>query len=418
MELMEYIRGGWAKTTRQCRENLDGNIALPYPYVVPCIEGGFHNLFYWDSFFAAQGMLLHGQEALVKSTVDDMLYLTDRCGYMPNGNSESLMGRSQPPFLSEMVRQVYEAYHDPVWLCGAYRVLKKEYHFWMTERLLPCGLNRYGFALTQAGIAKGMEVAKRLPGLDFSGMSDARIAENVMADAESGWDFSPRCELHQTEFAYVDLNSILYVMEKNMERFAQILCNHEENVWQAAAHRRRTLMNRLLDDGEIYRDWNNATGEHSPIFSVASFYPLWAGVATKEQADRTVGNLPRLECAFGIAACEKGMRKTAYQWDYPNGWAPLHFIMVHALDRYGYQEDALRIARKYTASMERIFRETGMLWEKHNVVDGSLNVTDEYKMPPMLGWTAGVYADLMAYQGNAQARNTDMDDRVEEERDE
>lgn len=35
----------------------------------------------------------------------------------------------------------------------------------------------------------GLDVAKRLPGVDFSGKTDAQIAENVMADAESGWDF-------------------------------------------------------------------------------------------------------------------------------------------------------------------------------------------------------------------------------------
>ena len=90
MDTMTFIRENWKNTARLCRESHDGNIGLPYPYFVPSITGGFNNLFYWDSYFTAQGMLRHGQEALVKSTVDDMLYLIDRYGYMPNGNAKAL----------------------------------------------------------------------------------------------------------------------------------------------------------------------------------------------------------------------------------------------------------------------------------------------------------------------------------------
>lgn len=145
MELENYIKENWDKTARLAREDDNGNIGLPYRYFVPSIEGGFCNLFYWDSFFTAQGMFVHGKEELVKSTVDDMLYLIDCYGYMPNGNAGVLMGRSQPPFLCELVFQLYQIYKDPVWLRSAYDSLKKEYQFWMRERSLPCGLNRYGF---------------------------------------------------------------------------------------------------------------------------------------------------------------------------------------------------------------------------------------------------------------------------------
>lgn len=45
-----------------------------------------------------------------------------------------------------------------------------------------------------------------------------------------------------------------------------------------------------------------------------------------------------------------------------------------------------------------VFEKTGCLWEKYNVVEGSINVTNEYEMPAMMGWSAGVYlycADLL-----------------------
>lgn len=58
---------------------------------------------------------------------------------------------------------------------------------------------------------------------------------------------------------------------------------------------------------------------------------------------------------------------------------------------YGYSEDAERIAKKYVDLVDENFKTTGNIWEKYNVVDGSIHVTNEYNMPPMLGWTAGVY---------------------------
>ena len=172
----------------------------------------------------AQGMLRQGQEALVKSTVDDMLCLIDRYGYMPNGNAEGLLGRSQPPFLR------------------------------MMRRLLSCGLNRYGYEVAEQGTDLGLRVAQRVPGLDYTGWTQEKIAESIMADAESGWDFSPRCEQQQLDCVYVDLNAISYGMERNMAAFAQILDNGEAPAWQEAAEKRLHLMRTLLFDGEVYRD--------------------------------------------------------------------------------------------------------------------------------------------------------------------
>ena len=125
-----------------------------------------------------------------------------------------------------------------------------------------------------------------------------------------------------------------------------------------------------------------------------AYYPMYAGLATEEQAQAAVEMLPRLEEAFGVVTCEKNSVKGNFQWNYPNGWACLQYIMVIALDRYGFYEEARRIAGKYIQLVEQAFEETGNLWEKYNVVEGNANVVTEEKMPPMMGWTAGVYLAL------------------------
>ena len=223
MKLSEYINSHWDDTIRYEPEGNKNLIGLPYPYFVPSIKGAFQEMYYWDTYFAAKGLYICGKEEMVKNNANNMLYLIEKLGYMPNGSHKGLLGRSQPPLLSETIKDLYSIYKDTVWLSSAHNVLKKEYEFWMDKRITETGLNRYGFDATEENIPTFAAMLKeRLKDLDFSGMTDREIVENMMCDAESGWDFNPRCVLHQTEYNYVDLNGILYGLEENMAYFAKV----------------------------------------------------------------------------------------------------------------------------------------------------------------------------------------------------
>ena len=67
-----------------------------------------------------------------------------------------------------------------------------------------------------------------------------------------------------------------------------------------------------------------------------------------------------------------------------------------SLDRYGYKEDAQRIAQKYIDMTVKLFRETGRLWEKTDAETGELSKV-EYGSEPLMGWTAGVFVALVEY---------------------
>ena len=204
---------------------------------------------------------------------------------------------------------------------------------------------------------------------------------------------TPRWDFEAHNFNAADLNSLLFAMEKNMAYFAEKLGYSEDvAVWNTRAEKRLELMNKfMLDKNNLFLDYNFKTNRLSRIFSAASYYPLYAKAATPEQAAAAAENLRRLEAEFGILTCEKNDSGVLYQWDYPNGWACLQYIVMVGLNNYGYTDDAKRIAQKYVTLAEKVFDETGALWEKYNVVDGSINVSNEYKMPTMLGWSAGVY---------------------------
>jgi neutral trehalase len=67
--------------------------------------------------------------------------------------------------------------------------------------------------------------------------------------------------------------------------------------------------------------------------SILSWYPLWAGIASQNQADRVVRNLSRFERPGGL---QTSLRHTGDQWDAPFGWAPLQWIVVQALRRVSF----------------------------------------------------------------------------------
>ena len=390
-KVKQYINSHWADCIKENREDKDTLIGMPYPYTVPSV-GFFDEMYYWDTFFTNKGLEISGRFDQVKYNTDNMLYMVEKYGFMPNGNRTYYLTRSQPPFLSAMVYDVYSHYKDKAWLRGAYLTLKKEYDFWMTKRIAPNGLNVYGSHNYTEGLLDYMagQLEKRVGFMPAGNTRD--LGYHTCAVCESGWDICSRWGFELYNYNPVDLNSLMYLFEKNMRYFSSELGADEENIWDRAAEKRKALMLEYMDNGDgLLLDYNFASNTRSEVFSVASFYPMFVGLLDSKRAKKLVENLNRLETKYGVLTTEKNSIKGAYQWGYPNGWACLQYITVFALEKYGFNEDARRIAQKYIELVDKIFDETGNLWEKYNVIDGSIDVVDEYKMPTMMGWSAGVY---------------------------
>lgn len=395
----EYIKLHWDECIKTNMSDDGTLIGLPYPYTVPAV-GHFDEIYYWDTYFTNIGLDLCGLQYQSKYNTDNMLYLVEKYGYMPNGNRTYYIGRSQPPFLSEMVKNVYNFYKDKSWLGGAYITLEKEYSFWMKERVSKIGLNTYGgyYGKTKEEQANVIDEFKSRVGYIPQENSDEEMAKHTVVSCESGWDCNPRWEFDGFNFAPVDLNSLMYMFEKNMEFFASELENNDEKKWEKRAQERKEIIEKYMkgNDG-VLLDYNFEKEKQSGIFSAASFYPLYANLADENCAQKTVENLFRIEGDYGIYCCEKNDMPGEYQWDYPNGWACLQYITVKGLHNYGYVADAKRIAEKYISLVDDNFEKTGGIWEKYNVKDGNIEVKNEYKMPQMMGWSAGVYLVLDEY---------------------
>ena len=403
-ETRAFIRDSWEKSVRFSPEDVGTHIGMPFPYTVPSVSGGFQELYYWDLFFTNEGLIIDGLTDQARMNTENLASMVDRFGKILNGSSTSYLNRSQPPVFSLMVRQMYDATGDREWLAAILPKLEKEYGFWMSSRMTPCGLNHDSNEADDAEKMAFLRLVKGRFGEKFnlegcSHEDSLRVGSHYISEAEC-WDFTPRFKGECENYCPVDLNALLYIYEKNFAYFSRIFGDRAGvRRWNKAARVRKRLMGKYLrnpKDG-IWYDYDFVTGERSDVVSAAQFFLLMGKAVTRRQARGIVKSLAVLEYPHGISACEKGDYPFVYQWSYPNGWAPLQYVTVRGLDAYGYEEDARRIARNYVDLLTESFDATGTLWEKYNVDEGNLNVGDEYKMPTMLGWTAGAYVWLTEY---------------------
>jgi alpha,alpha-trehalase len=126
-----------------------GLLYLPDKYVVP--GGRFNEMYGWDSYFIIRGLLQAGRVELARGMVNNFFFEIEHYGAMLNANRTYYLTRSQPPFLSSMFVDVYQAmqkeggHPDKAWLERAYANLDKDYGMWTRDPHLAgdTGLSRY-----------------------------------------------------------------------------------------------------------------------------------------------------------------------------------------------------------------------------------------------------------------------------------
>jgi alpha,alpha-trehalase len=217
---------------------------------------------------------------------------------------------------------------------------------------------------------------------------------------ESGFDpsfrFGPFSGSTQ-DYADVGLNSLLYKYELDMEHFATLLDRGSDATkWEQRAATRRDAINKYFWNAAagIFYDYNFVTHTPSTYNYITTFYPLWAGVATPQQA-------AAVEHHFSVFNHDGGLAMSDYdsgtQWDLPFGWAPTNWLATAGLGQYGFTADADRVAHEFTRTIRQNFLRDGTIREKYNVVDGSANikVAEGYTSNVVgFGWTNAVYLKM------------------------
>lgn len=403
--VLDYIRASFPKTVREHKDDDGDIIGVPFPYNVPCMQDDFQELYYWDTYFINLGLNRLGMEAQAKNNVDDLLTLVEKLSFVPNANRRESANRTQGPYLAIMVRDILGPKTDHEWLARTYSLLAEEYSFWAIQRSTDTGLCRFHHSADVNYLRQfyGYLASGRFKQLSLTRDEEKiRFSSNALSEAESGWDFTPRFSREAENWCAVDLNSNLYLYEVILADLSRTLGNGREESWLEKAAIRKARIQQYLWNDELgcYTDYDFVGKKRGTFVSCATLYPLFAGVATADQARKVVNKMRAvLEYEHGLVPCEKQTHSFTYQWDYPNVWAPLQCISVQALDKYGYKADAQRIAEKYVRTVIRNFQATGNLWEKYNAVTGGTDVKSEfgYPLPKMVGWSAGVFVFCAEY---------------------
>ncbi|HKY90727.1 MAG TPA: trehalase family glycosidase, partial [Nevskiaceae bacterium] len=322
--LRDHIAALWPVLTRPpLPASANGSqLGFTRPHVVP--GGRFREVYYWDTYFTALGLVRDGQDALVVDMTDGFADLVRAFGFVPNGTRTYYLSRSQPPFFYLLAGLTTPA--DPV--AGQARVLaalRAEHAFWMAgEKGLAKGdasahvvrlengsvLNRYWDRLDtprDESWREDVALAKS------SGRPPAELYRELRAAAESGWDFSSRwfadgkslATIETTAIVPVDLNALLF----GLERAIADACNRAEDAactgeFRDRSHRRREAMDRVLWSATCgcYHDFQWKTRTATGRLSAATLYPLFTGAASQDQGHKVADTVRKqLLAAGGVA---------------------------------------------------------------------------------------------------------------------
>jgi len=422
-----------------------GLLYLPAPYIVP--GGRFNEMYGWDSYFILRGLLADGRVDSARDVIENFFFEIDHYGSVLNANRTYYLGRSQPPFLSAMVMALHQANlknkkDDRAWLQRSYTYVQRDYTTWMTAPHYDATTGLSRFADTGHGpvpeIADHSDYYTRVArwffdqhdterhyltdrksegaGAEiwFSSCSEPtcprsgpywltqRFYSGDRAMRESGFDTTFRFGSYGADteqFVPVCLNSLLYRVELDLAAMAGELGRaDEQKQWTARARQRKAAMVRYMWDARagVFADYNVVTRQRSTLRYATGYYPLWASLATPQQAASIRTALQPLEQSGGISFSDT---LTGAQWDKPYGWAPIHLIAVEGLRQYGYTSDADRIAVKFLRMVAADYARTGLIREKYDVVaqTSEVHVKEGYADNVIgFGWTNGTFTALLA----------------------
>ena len=390
-------------------------LPLPKPYLVP--GGRFREVYYWDSYFTMLGLKEAGKTKLMKDMVDNFAYLINTYGFIPNGNRSYYLTRSQPPFFAAMVQLLVRDNPD-VKLSEYKKALEKEYQFWMkgAEQLKPgkavnhvvklsngTVLNRYydaGDQPREESYREDYEAARSTK------QNPATFLRNVRSAAESGWDFSSRwfadglsfSQIITTDLLPVDLNTLMYNLERTIAAANKEAGDTKKSIlFSAKADKRKAAILKYFWNGQqnFFTDYNWKNKSFSKQLTLAASFPLYFKLATQVQAKAVSEKLEKNFLKSGGLITT--LTTTKQQWDAPNAWAPLQWVSIAGLHQYGYDKLADTIANRWVKLNIAVFKDTGKMMEKYNVVETNSKGGGggEYPLQDGFGWTNGVLLKLL-----------------------
>ena len=392
---------------------VENNEVKGVPFVVP--GGRFNEMYGWDSYFEAVGLICDGKVYLAKAMADNFQYQIENYGKILNANRSYYLTRTQPSFYSSLISEIFEVTKDKGWLASHLKTAIKEYEtVWMVEgkRLTSNGLNRYraeGIGmppeceeghfdeeLKKYAEKEGISIREFAKMYQDGAIINEELDRYFVHDRslrESGHDTSWRLDDVCADLNTVDLNSLLYKYESD---FAHLIENYfdgefhgwHSTYWFQVMNDRAERMQKLMwnEEHAQYFDYNFRTKIQTQFESASNYFPLWAGLVDSREAYKLVKTLmTQLKEKGGIVGTSRNMDTNLpkdviqRQWDYPNGWAPHQMLIWGGLKNYGFENELKELVYRWLFMITKNAVDyNGTIPEKYDVVEATHKVFAEY----------------------------------------
>ncbi|XP_075221589.1 trehalase-like [Lycorma delicatula] len=402
-------------------------IYVPNPVIVP--GGRFREFYYWDSYWIMRGLLYCQMYRTVKGMLENFITMIQTYGFIPNGGRIYYTMRSQPPLFIPMVKSYVDFTGDKMFVMDNIEFLEKEFHFWMLNRTVDVVKNGKTYVLARyCALSSGPrpESYKQDVLTATQGFKTKEEIENlyteIKSSVETGWDFSSRwfvnngtnkgnlTSLKASSIIPVDLNAIIYWNANILaEFFSELKMLRKRDKYLKIAESWLVAVTDVLwhDDVGTWLDYDFINKTRRNYYFASNFYPLWTNCYYKNKKDYFVSKILRYLKIINVLNNPGGIpttnENTGEQWDFPNAWPPLQYILITGLELTEDIEARLMakiLVGKWLGSNYLAYNSTDAMFEKYDAtVIGGHGGGGEYGIQLGFGWTNGICLELLYKYG-------------------
>lgn len=328
---------------------------------------GFYGFWSWDSWKQAVG-LSYFNISLAKDNIRSMFDYMDEYGMVADciytDKKENNWRDTKPPLAAWAVWKVYHQTKDVAFVKEMYPKLVKYHQWWYKNR------DHNKNELCEYGSTDGTRIAAAWE----SGMDNAvRFDEAIlMKNNDKAWSLNQES---------VDLNTYLFAEKNYLSQLAAVLGNQNEaQEWKNSADGLATKINqRFYDDTRGYY-YDKLLDQQEPIAieGPEGWIPLWAGIATKEQANavaKVMMNKHQFNTKVPLPTLTANHPKFDPLKGYWRGpvWIDQFYFGVTGLKNYGYHQLADELVNKLMNNAEGLLENKPIHETYHPITGKGLN---------------------------------------------
>jgi len=382
---MVILLGNW----RAARGDLHHDGVIP-SYSNP----DFNGFWAWDSWKHAAALAQFAPD-LARDQMRAMFDYQAADGMVPDclylDKKENNWRDTKPPLATWATLAIYHATGDRAFVAEMYDKLVRYHRWWFTAR------DHDHDGLAEFGSTDGTRIAAAWE----SGMDNAVRFDgaSMVRNGEGAWSLNQES---------IDLNAYLYREKLELAELAGVLGKDtDKSMWLKEAAAMKPLIEQRMFDPAAGYFFDIRLPGHEPVrvYGSEGWAPLWAGVATPEQA-KAVSRVmldPNKFATFmpfpTLARDDQHFSPIKGYWRGPV-WMDQAYFGVEALKRYGFQDAANAMARRLVMNAQGLTGQ-GTTYENYDPLTG------HGYQSPNFSWSAASYLMLLSDKAGASGSRKD-----------